>query len=56
MGSEMCIRDSGMLFGFGFELYLWLQTAVPWTWWVMIGTMVTFVVGYIMSAMVPNQK
>ena len=46
----------GMLFGFGFELYLWLQTAVPWTWWVMIGTMVTFVVGYIMSAMVPNQK
>jgi SSS family transporter len=35
----------GMLFGFGVELYLW-GTRVPWTWWVMIGTMVTFVVGY----------
>jgi Na+/proline symporter len=35
----------GMLFGFGVELYLW-GTRVPWTWWVIIGTMVTFVVGY----------
>jgi len=35
----------GMLFGFSVELYLW-RTQVPWTWWVMIGTLVTFVVGY----------
>jgi solute:Na+ symporter, SSS family len=35
----------GMLFGFGTELYLW-RMHVPWTWWVMIGTMVTFAVGY----------
>ena len=35
----------GMLFGFGVELYLW-GTRVPWTWWVMIGTVVTFGVGY----------
>jgi SSS family solute:Na+ symporter len=35
----------GMLFGFCVELYLW-GTHVPWTWWVMIGTVVTFVVGY----------
>jgi len=35
----------GMLFGFGIEMYLW-GTHVPWTWWVMIGTMVTFAVGY----------
>src|SRR5437588_240064 len=35
----------GMLFGFGVELYLWRWSHVPWTWWVMIGTMVTFVVG-----------
>jgi len=34
----------GMLFGFGVELYLW-GTHVPWTWWVMIGTLVTFGVG-----------
>ncbi len=35
----------GMLFGFSLELYLW-STQVPWTWWVMIGTIVTFAVGY----------
>jgi len=39
----------GMLFGFGVELYLWGWTHVPWTWWVMIGTTVTFVVGYAAS-------
>ena len=38
----------GMLFGFGIELYLW-GTHVPWTWWVMIGTAVTFIVGYAAS-------
>src|SRR6266576_3017344 len=36
----------GMLFGFGMELYLWLGTHVPWTWYVAIGTAVTFAVGY----------
>ena len=36
----------GMLFGFGVELYLWLGTKVPWTWYVPIGTLVTFVIGY----------
>jgi len=40
----------GMLFGFSIELYLW-RTHVPWTWWVMIGTMVTFVVGYAVSCL-----
>jgi solute:Na+ symporter, SSS family len=39
----------GMLCGFGVDLYLWLGTHVPWTWWVMIGAMVTFVVGWISS-------
>ena len=38
----------GMLFGFSVELYLW-GTHVPWTWWVMIGTTVTFAVGYASS-------
>jgi Na+/proline symporter len=39
----------GMLCGFATEIYLWLWTAVPWTWWVAIGTTVTFSVGYIAS-------
>ncbi|HEV2732442.1 MAG TPA: sodium:solute symporter, partial [Terriglobales bacterium] len=39
----------GMLCGFVIELYIWLWTAVPWTWYVMIGTLVTFAVGYIAS-------
>jgi SSS family transporter len=38
----------GMLFGFSMELYLW-RAHVPWTWWVMIGTIVTFAVGYAFS-------
>lgn len=36
----------GMLFGFSVELYLWLGTKVPWTWYVAIGTVVTFGIGY----------
>jgi SSS family transporter len=41
----------GMVFGFGVEIYLWLGTRVPWTWWVMIGTCVTFAVGYGVSCL-----
>jgi SSS family solute:Na+ symporter len=44
----------GMVFGFGVELYLWLGTRVPWTWWVMIGTCVTFGVGYGVSFLLPE--
>jgi SSS family transporter len=36
----------GMLCGFAVELYLWLGTRVPWTWYVAVGTVVTFGVGY----------
>jgi solute:Na+ symporter, SSS family len=39
----------GMICGFATELYLWLATPVPWTWWVAIGTTVTFAVGYAAS-------
>ena len=39
----------GMLFGFGIELCLWLWQ-VPWTWWVIIGMIVTFAVGYAFSS------
>ncbi len=39
----------GMICGFGVELYIWLGTRVPWTWYVAIGTLVTFSVGFIAS-------
>jgi solute:Na+ symporter, SSS family len=39
----------GMLLGFVSEVYLWQFTRVPWTWYVAIGTTVTFVVGYAAS-------
>jgi SSS family solute:Na+ symporter len=44
----------GMLFGFSMDLYLWHWTHVPWTWWVMIGTIVTFAVGYAASSVMPE--
>lgn len=40
----------GMLAGFILELYLWRRTIVPWTWYVMLGTLATFIVGYAASA------
>src|ERR1700733_7231308 len=39
----------GMACGLAAEIYLWQWTRVPWTWWVMIGTMVTFTMGYACS-------
>jgi len=44
----------GMACGFVTELYLWLWTPVPWTWWVAIGTCVTFIVGYMFSRILPD--
>jgi solute:Na+ symporter, SSS family len=46
----------GMIFGFGVELYLWRWTHIPWTWWVMIGTAVTFSIGYLVSAFTAHPK
>jgi solute:Na+ symporter, SSS family len=46
----------GMLLGFSVDLYLWRWTHVPWTWWVMIGTIITFVVGYVSSSLLPEQS
>jgi SSS family solute:Na+ symporter len=45
----------GMLFGFGVGLYLW-STHLPWTWWVPIGTTVTFTVGYTASLLLTEQS
>jgi len=46
----------GMLCGFSVEIYLWLGTHVPWTWYVMIGTAVTFTVGYFASLLLTPEK
>lgn len=46
----------GMLFGFGVNLYLWLGTKVPWTWYVPIGTVVTFATGYGASLLTKNRR
>jgi Na+/proline symporter len=39
----------GMICGLTTELYLWLGSRVAWTWWVLIGTSVTFGIGYVVS-------
>jgi uncharacterized BrkB/YihY/UPF0761 family membrane protein len=44
------------LCGFVSELYIWLGTRVPWTWYVAIGTVVTFVVGYAASMAFSSAK
>jgi Na+/proline symporter len=41
----------GMICGFAIELYLWGWSQVAFTWWVAIGTCVTFAVGYAASAL-----
>jgi SSS family transporter len=46
----------GMVCGFCVEVYLWQFSAVPWTWWVAIGTVVTFSVGYIASRVSHSRK
>ena len=39
----------GMICGLAMELYLWLGSRVAWTWWVLVGTSVTFAMGYAAS-------
>ncbi|MGA8271791.1 MAG: sodium:solute symporter [Candidatus Sulfotelmatobacter sp.] len=46
----------GMLLGFSVDLYLWRWTRVPWTWWVVIGAMVTFGVGYAASLLMRDSN
>jgi len=41
----------GMAAGLAIELYLWLGSTVAWTWWVVIGTSVTFAMGYAASVL-----
>ena len=39
----------GMLVGLALNMYLWRFTAVPFTWWVVFGSVGTFLAGYIAS-------
>jgi len=39
----------GFFVGFFLNLYIWLFTKVPYTWYVLIGSVVTFAVGYLSS-------
>ena len=41
----------GMICGFAMELYLWGWSQVAFTWWVAIGTCVTFALGYAASVL-----
>lgn len=46
----------GMLAGFILNVCLWQFTKVPFTWWVAIGSIVTFVVGMAASALMPARE
>ena len=43
----------GMLVGFLLNAFLWLFTKVPFTWYVLLGSVATFAVGYGMSFLLP---
>jgi len=48
--------SAGMLVGFLLNVYLWRFTQLPFTWYVVVGSVVTFVVGYGMSLALPERK
>ena len=45
---------AGMLVGFALNLYLWQFTKVAFTWYVVFGSVATFVVGYLASLLIPQ--
>jgi len=46
---------AGMLFGFLLNLYLWLFTGISFTWYVVLGSLTTFAVGYAISRFMPQR-
>jgi SSS family solute:Na+ symporter len=46
----------GMVVGFAGSLFIWLKTSVPWTWYVALGSGVTFLIGYAMSLAYESQN
>jgi Na+/proline symporter len=46
----------GMLLGLAFNLYLWVFTKTPFTWYVVFGSIVTFCAGYVASRIFPGES
>jgi SSS family transporter len=46
----------GMTCGFALNLYLWLGTGIPFTWYVVLGSVTTFLVGYAASLLIPRNR
>jgi Na+/proline symporter len=46
----------GMLFGFVLNVCLWRFTRVPFTWYVALGSIATFTVGFGASLVLPEAK
>src|SRR5262249_42339449 len=44
----------GMLCGLALNIYIWNWTKIPFTWYVTLGTITTFAVGYLASLMESN--
>jgi Na+/proline symporter len=44
----------GMLCGFLLNIYLWQFTKVPFTWYVVLGSVITFMIGYGSSFFLPR--
>ena len=47
---------TGMLFGFALNMYLWLFTGISFTWYVVLGSIATFIVGYSASWLMPRRE
>jgi Na+/proline symporter len=46
---------AGMLVGFGLNVYLWQFTRVPFTWYVVFGSIATLLIGYGASWLMPDR-
>jgi SSS family solute:Na+ symporter len=46
----------GMICGLALNLYIWRWTKVPFTWYVTVGTVTTFVIGYLTSFLETDAK
>lgn len=47
---------AGMLAGLAINLYLWRYTAVSFTWYVVMGSLATFLVGFLASLVLPPER
>jgi solute:Na+ symporter, SSS family len=47
---------AGMLCGLALNIYLWRWTHVAWTWYVTIGSIITFAIGYLASRFEGSQQ